>query len=161
MTISEGHRAPDFDLIEDAGEQTPQRLSDLLGRPVVLYFYPRDDTPGCTTEAKDFSCLIDAFAAAGTAVIGISPDSTRSHGKFREKHELKVRLVADETKAVAETYGVWVEKQMYGRSFMGVERATFLIDAAGMVQRIWRNVRVPGHAEDVLEAVRGLSRPRH
>jgi peroxiredoxin Q/BCP len=161
MTISEGGPAPDFDLIEDADGQARQRLSDLQGRPVVLYFYPRDDTPGCTTEAKDFSCLIDEFAAAGAAVIGISPDSTRSHGKFREKHELKVRLVADETKAIAEAYGVWVEKQMYGRTFMGVERATLLIDDAGTVQRIWRNVRVPGHADEVLEAVRGQSRTSH
>lgn len=156
MTVIDGQQAPDFALVEDDNGGTPQQLSDLRGRPVVLYFYPKDDTPGCTAEAKDFSCLADDFASAGAEVIGVSPDGARSHAKFRSNHDLKVRLASDQSKAVAEAYGVWVEKQMYGRTFMGVERATFLIDATGRVRRIWRNVRVPGHADDVLEAVRTL-----
>lgn len=156
MTVAEGQSAPDIALSEEDGAAPAQHLSDLRGRTVVLYFYPRDDTPGCTAEARDFSCLSEAFAAAGADVIGVSPDSARSHAKFREKHELKVRLASDENKSAAEAYGVWVAKQMYGRTFMGVERATFLIDASGTVRRIWRNVRVPGHADDVLAAVREL-----
>jgi peroxiredoxin Q/BCP len=121
---------------------------------VVLYFYPKDDTPGCTAEAKDFSCLAAEFSSAGAEVIGISPDSAASHEKFKAKHGLAVRLAADEEKAVARAYGVWVEKSMYGRSFMGVERSTFLIDRAGRIARIWRPVKVPGHADAVLEALR-------
>lgn len=156
MTVVDGALAPDFALADDDSTGAAQQLSDLRGRSVVLYFYPKDDTPGCTAEAKDFSCLADEFAAAGAEVIGVSPDGARSHAKFRNKHDLKVRLASDEDKTVAEAYGVWVEKQMYGRRFMGVERATFLIDADGRVRRIWRNVRVPGHADDVLSAVRSL-----
>ncbi len=153
MTLSEGMAAPEFAL-KESEEKSAADLRSFRGQCVVVYFYPKDDTEGCTAEAKDFSCLIDAFAQAGAVVIGISPDSIKSHDKFRNKHDLKVRLASDEDKAIAEAYGVWVEKKMYGRTFMGVERATFLIDSQGQIARIWRNVRVPGHAEDVLEAVK-------
>ncbi len=125
--ISDGSIAPNITLTED-GEGAPADLAALRGQPVVLYFYPKDDTPGCTTEAKDFSCLIDDFHAAGAQVLGISPDNIKSHAKFRDKHELKIRLASDSENAAALAFGVWVEKQMYGRKFMGVERATFLID---------------------------------
>jgi peroxiredoxin Q/BCP len=120
------------------------------------YFYPKDDTSGCTAEAKDFTCIAAEFKKAGTEVLGISPDSPASHRKFQEKHALGVHLLSDEARSAAEAYGVWVEKSMYGRKYMGVERATFLIDKAGKIARSWRNVRVPGHAEDVLEAARAL-----
>jgi peroxiredoxin Q/BCP len=122
----------------------------------VVYFYPKDDTSGCTREAKDFSALAKDFRAVGVTVIGISPDGTKSHAKFRDKHELEVELAADESKATCEAYGVWVEKSMYGRTYMGVERSTFLIDAKGRVAQVWRKVKVPGHAEAVLEAARAL-----
>ena len=153
--VTVGEPAPDFPLAEDGGVEGAS-LAGLRGRPVVLYFYPKDDTPGCTTEARDFSCLIDDFDKAGAHVIGISPDSVRSHAKFRDKHELKVRLASDGDTAIANAYGVWVQKQMYGRTFMGVERATFLIDREGRIARIWRNVRVPGHVDEVLAEVRSL-----
>jgi thioredoxin-dependent peroxiredoxin len=149
-----GDKAPDVKLPDETG--TTVQLSKLKGRPVVLYFYPKDDTSGCTTQAKDFTCLADAFAAAGTEVIGISPDSSKSHQKFRDKHTLTVRLLADEDKTAATAYGVWVEKSMYGKKYMGVERSTFLIGKDGRIAKIWRNVKVPGHAEDVLAATRGL-----
>ncbi len=146
--------APDFSLPSDEG--TPIRLSKLKGRLVVLYFYPKDDTSGCTAEAKDFSCLMEAFKAAGAEVIGISPDGIASKAKFRKKHELSVRLAADEERKVVEAYGVWVEKSMYGRRYMGVERTTFLIDGKGVIAQVWRKVKVKGHADDVLAAVRQL-----
>ena len=149
-----GKKAPDFKLSDQDGKVV--QLSKLKGRPVVLYFYPKDDTPGCTQEAKDFSCLADEFAQAGAEIIGISPDSAASHLKFKGKHDLALRLAADVEKTVATAYGVWVEKSMYGKKYMGVERSTFLIDASGKVANVWRKVKVPGHAEDVLEAVRGL-----
>jgi thioredoxin-dependent peroxiredoxin len=152
--VEDGKKAPDFEL-QDADEKST-RLSDLKGRPVVLYFYPKDDTSGCTAEAKDFTCLLDDFRRAGADVIGVSPDSAASHRKFRDKYGLGVRLLADEGRAAAEDYGVWVEKSMYGRKYMGIERSTFLIDKAGKIARSWRNVRVPGHAEEVLEAVKTL-----
>jgi thioredoxin-dependent peroxiredoxin len=152
--VEDGKKAPDFEL-QDADEKST-RLSDLKGRPVVLYFYPKDDTSGCTAEAKDFTCLLDDFRRAGADVIGVSPDSAASHRKFRDKYGLSVRLLADEGRAAAEAYGVWVEKSMYGRKYMGIERSTFLIDKAGKIARSWRNVRVPGHAEEVLEAVKTL-----
>jgi peroxiredoxin Q/BCP len=122
----------------------------------VLYFYPKDDTSGCTAEARDFSCLAADFAKAGARVIGVSPDSLASHTKFKTKYELDLTLAADEGKSAAEAYGVWVQKSMYGKAYMGVERATFLIDASGRLARIWRKVRVPGHAGEVLAAVRSL-----
>jgi peroxiredoxin Q/BCP len=132
------------------------QLSKLRGRPVVVYFYPKDDTSGCTQEAKDFTCLAGEFADAGAEIVGISPDSAASHKKFKAKHDLSLRLLADETKATAEAYGVWVEKSMYGRKYMGVERSTFLIDSKGKVVKSWRKVKIPGHAEAVLEAVKAL-----
>jgi peroxiredoxin Q/BCP len=132
------------------------RLSKLKSKPVVLYFYPKDDTSGCTAEAKDFTRLAADFRKAGVEVIGISPDSPESHQKFARKYDLKVRLAADADKAVANAYGVWVEKSMYGRKYMGVERSTFLIDAKGKIARSWRKVKVPGHAEAVLAAAKAL-----
>lgn len=152
--VEDGKKAPDFEL-QDADEKST-RLSNLKGRPVVLYFYPKDDTSGCTAEAKDFTCLIDDFRRAGADVIGVSPDSAQSHHKFRDKYGLGVRLLADEARKAAQAYGVWVEKSMYGRKYMGIERSTFLIDKGGKVARSWRNVRVPGHAEEVLKAVKAL-----
>jgi thioredoxin-dependent peroxiredoxin len=154
VTIAEGMAAPHFAL-PDADDKTVE-LSALRGHPVVVYFYPKDDTAGCTTEAKAFTSLAADFKRAKVALLGISPDSPASHLKFRKKHGLDVRLLADEGHKVAEEYGVWVEKAMYGRKYMGVERATFLIDKSGMVVRCWRKVKVPGHAEEVLAAVRAM-----
>lgn len=147
--------APDFALPRDGGETV--RLSDLRGGAVVLFFYPRDDTPGCTTESIAFSEAGPTFADAGTTVLGISKDSVPSHEKFAAKHGLEVTLLSDETGHTCEDYGVWVEKKMYGKTFMGIERSTFLIDADGRIARIWRKVKVPGHVDDVLEAVRALA----
>ena len=152
--LLDGKKAPDFKLPTDEGKTV--QLSKLKGRPVVVYFYPKDDTSGCTAEAKDFSCRAGEFAAAGIEVIGISPDSPASHQKFKAKHDLTIRLAADEAKVAANAYGVWVEKSMYGRKYMGVERSTFLIDKAGRVARSWRKVKVPGHVEDVLQAAKTL-----
>ena len=154
--VDEGSRAPDFDLPSDEGGNV--RLSQHSGRPVVVYFYPKDDTTGCTVEAKDFSALAAEFADFGVAVVGVSPDSVASHAKFRKKHDLDqhLRLAADVEKTVVSAYGVWVEKSMYGRKYMGVERATFLIDARGVVAKTWRKVKVPGHAAAVLETARTL-----
>ncbi len=146
-----GDLTPDFDLPRDGGGSL--RLSQLRGKPVVLYFYPADDTPGCTAEAIDFSRLKPDFEKAGATVIGLSPDSTRKHDKFKAKHALAVDLVADEQRQVIESYGLWVEKKLYGRAYMGVERATFLIGSDGRIARIWRKVKVKGHAEAVIEAV--------
>jgi thioredoxin-dependent peroxiredoxin len=155
MTVLEtGQRAPDFDLPRDGGGALS--LSDLSGRKIALYFYPKDDTSGCTAEAIDFSALKAEFEKAGTVVVGISPDSIKSHDKFKTKHDLSVDLVADEERKTLEDYGVWVEKSMYGRKYMGVERSTFLIGPDGRIARIWRKVKVPGHAQDVLEAARAL-----
>ena len=152
--LEDGKKAPDFALPDADGETV--RLAGLKGNPVVVYFYPKDDTSGCTAEAKGFTCLADDFKKAGAKVIGISPDSPASHRKFQEKYDLGVRLLADEERKTVEAYGVWVEKSMYGRKYMGVERSTFLVDDAGKIARIWRKVKVPGHAEEVLEAVRAL-----
>ncbi|MGE0627602.1 MAG: thioredoxin-dependent thiol peroxidase [Hyphomicrobiaceae bacterium] len=152
----EGGKAPDVQLAWEDGTST--RLSALKGRPVVLYFYPKDDTPGCTTEAKDFTSMIDAFRKAGAEVIGISPDSAKSHAKFRAKHDLAVRLASDQDHAIAEAFGSWVEKSMYGRTYMGVDRSTFLIGADGKIARAWRKVKVKGHAEDVLNELKSLDK---
>jgi thioredoxin-dependent peroxiredoxin len=152
--IDDGDKAPDFKLIDDAGK--PIQLAKLKGRPVVVYFYPKDDTTGCTAEAKDFSCLAGDFRKAGAEIIGISPDGVASHAKFKAKYGLEVTLAADPDKAAAEAYGVWVEKSMYGKKYMGVERSTFLIGKAGLIAKSWRKVKVPGHAQDVLAAVKAL-----
>jgi peroxiredoxin Q/BCP len=152
--IADGDKAPDFELPTDGGETL--ELSRLRGKPAVLYFYPKDDTSGCTAEAKDFTRLAPDFRKAGVEVIGVSPDSVESHAKFRKKYDLAVRLAADADKAVASAYGVWVEKSMYGRKYMGVERSTFLIDGKGRVAKSWRKVKVPGHAEEVLAAAKAL-----
>ena len=152
MALEIGSPAPDFSLPDETG--APVSLSSLKGKKVVLYFYPKDDTSGCTIEAKDFSCLVDDFAKEGAVVIGMSPDSAKSHGKFLAKHELKVRLVADEDKSAIQAYGVWAEKSMYGRKYMGVERSTFLIGEDGKILEIWKGVKVRGHAEAVLDAVK-------
>jgi peroxiredoxin Q/BCP len=152
--IEDGDKAPDFELPTDGGETL--ELSRLRGKPAVLYFYPKDDTSGCTAEAKDFTRLAPDFRKAGVEVIGVSPDSVESHAKFRKKYDLAVRLAADADKAVASAYGVWVEKSMYGRKYMGVERSTFLIDGKGRIAKSWRKVKVPGHAEEVLAAAKAL-----
>ncbi|GJD30855.1 Putative peroxiredoxin bcp [Methylobacterium adhaesivum] len=150
MPLDTGDQAPDFDLPGAGGGAV--RLADLAGRKAVLYFYPKDDTSGCTLEAQEFNTLREAFAAADTIVIGVSPDSVKSHDKFRAKYDLAFPLASDETKAMLEAYGVWVEKSMYGRKYMGVERTTMLLDRTGGIVRIWRKVKVPGHAKEVLAA---------
>lgn len=149
-----GDKAPAFSMPTDGGGSIA--LKDLKGKPVVLYFYPKDDTSGCTKEAIAFTDHIKAFDKAGAVVIGVSRDSVSKHDKFKDKHGLKVTLGSDEEGKVTEAYGVWVEKSMYGRKYMGIERATFLIDAKGRIARVWRKVKVPGHAEEVLEAVKAL-----
>ena len=150
-----GDPAPAFDLPADGGETLA--LESLRGRAVVLYFYPKDDTPGCTKEAIGFSERIADFDAAGSAVVGVSRDSADKHDKFIAKHGLKVRLVSDADGELCERYGVWVEKSMYGRKYMGMERSTFLIDGAGAIRQVWRKVRIPGHVDKVLAAVRALA----
>jgi len=152
--LKTGDLAPNFNMPTDGGASV--ELSTLKGKNVVLYFYPKDDTPGCTTEAIDFSTLIADFDAANTVIIGVSKDTVAKHYKFKAKHELKVTLGSDEDGEVLEAYGVWVLKKLYGREYMGIERATFLIDANGKVAQIWRKVKVKGHAEAVLDAVRAL-----
>lgn len=152
--LKEGDKAPDFNLPRDGGGSLS--LSSLKGKPVVLYFYPKDDTSGCTAEAIDFSRLKDQFGKIGTEIIGMSPDSGKSHDKFKSKHDLKVHLVADEEKKTLEAYGVWAEKSMYGRKYMGVERTTFLVGKDGRIAKIWNKVKVPGHAEEVLAAAKAL-----
>lgn len=146
--------APDFALPRDGGETLT--LSDLRGSAVVLFFYPRDNTPGCTKESIGFSESLQDFADSGAKVIGISKDSVASHEKFVTKQNLTVPLVSDEHGTTCEDYGVWKEKNMYGKTYMGIERSTFLIDAEGKIARVWRKVKVPGHVEEVLEAVRAL-----
>lgn len=153
--LSEGDTAPDFELESDGGGTV--RLSDLRGRPTVVYFYPKDDTSGCTKEAIAFTSLAGDFSKLGAHVIGISPDSAASHDKFKAKHNLAIQLAADTEKAAAQAYGVWVSKSMYGRQYMGVERSTFLIDTEGKIARIWRKVKVPGHAEEVLQELQYLA----
>ena len=153
--VDEGKSAPDFELPTDAGK--PLKLSKLKGHAVVVYFYPKDDTSGCTKEAQAFTELLPLFKAAKVEIVGISPDSVESHAKFRKKYGLGMHLAAATDKSVATAYGVWVEKSMYGRKYMGVERATFLIDGKGRVAKVWRKVKVAGHAEDVLAAAKDLA----
>lgn len=152
--ITEGQAAPAFDLSTDGDDRVT--LAGLKGKSVVLYFYPKADTPGCTTEGLDFSALAEQFAAANAVVIGVSRDAVKKLDRFKAKHDLKVVLGSDEDGVVCEAYGTWVQKKLYGREYMGVERATFLIDGAGVVRRVWRSVKVKGHAEQVLEAVKTL-----
>lgn len=150
----EGAKAPAFTMNADDGSKIA--LKDLKGKKVVLYFYPKDDTPGCTKEAIAFSADIAKFKRAGAVVIGVSRDTVAKHQKFKDKHDLKVILGSDEKGDVTEKYGVWGEKNMYGRKYMGIERATFLIDEKGVIRQVWRKVKVAGHAEEVLEAVKSL-----
>ncbi|MEO0544628.1 MAG: thioredoxin-dependent thiol peroxidase [Pseudomonadota bacterium] len=152
--LAVGAMAPDISLPIDGGET--MTLSDMKDQNVVIYFYPKDDTPGCTKEAIAFSGLLDEFKAANTVIIGISPDTVAKHEKFKTKHDLTVVLAADEERKAIEGYGVWVEKSMYGKKYMGVERSTFLIGGDGKIAQIWRKVKVPGHAEAVLDAVKAL-----
>jgi thioredoxin-dependent peroxiredoxin len=149
-----GAKAPAFTLARDGGSNVA--LKDFKGRKLVLYFYPKADTPGCTKEAIAFSGLRSAFAKAGTDILGVSADSVTAQDKFKSKHKLTVALGSDESKEMLQAYGAWGEKSMYGRKFMGVIRKTFLIDGDGRIAQIWPKVRVPGHAEEVLEAVRAL-----
>jgi len=149
-----GQTAPDFTLPRDGGDQIT--LSALRPAPVVLFFYPRDDTSGCTKEAIAFTALQGEFEAAGARVLGISKDTVAKHDKFRDKHDLGIPLLSDAEADICEQYGVWKEKSMYGKKFWGIERSTFLIDGSGQIARVWRKVKVPGHAEEVLEAVNAL-----
>lgn len=152
--VEPGKKAPEFKLPRDGGGEVA--LSDLRGNAVVLYFYPRDDTSGCTKEAIAFTEFRSEFEAARAVILGVSKDSIEKHEKFRDKHGLGIALLSDKDSDTCEKYGVWVEKNMYGRTYFGIERATFLIDANGDIAQIWRKVRVPGHAEAVLAAVRAL-----
>lgn len=152
--LTENTPAPAFDLATDGDGRVS--LDGLKGKNIVLYFYPKADTPGCTTEGQDFSALIDRFAAANAVVIGVSRDTVKKLDRFKAKHDLKIVLGSDEDGVVTEAWGVWVLKKLYGREYMGIERATFLIDGQGVVRRAWRNVKVKGHAEEVLAAVEAL-----
>ena len=154
MALQPGDDAPDFTLPGTGG--APIGLSGLKGRKVVLYFYPKDDTSGCTLEAQQFNALKEDFAAADTALVGVSPDPMKSHEKFAAKYGLGFPLASDEAKGMLEAYGVWVQKSMYGRKYMGVERTTVLVDRAGKVARVWPSVKVPGHAQEVLDAAKAL-----
>ena len=154
MDLKIGDKAPAFTLPATGGE--PISLEGLKGRKAVLYFYPKDDTPGCTSEAIAFQGLKAEFASAGTDIIGVSADSVASHDKFAQKHKLDFALASDEERTMLEAYGVWVEKSMYGRKYMGIERTTVLIDRDGRIARIWPKVKVPGHAEEVLAAAKEL-----
>ncbi|MGI9481804.1 MAG: thioredoxin-dependent thiol peroxidase [Hyphomicrobiales bacterium] len=152
--LHEGDAAPGFELPADGGNSV--KLRDFEGKNLVLYFYPRDATPGCTKQAIGFSESMGDFAAANAEIVGVSADSVASHDKFKEKQSISFTLASDEETKMLQSYGVWVEKSMYGRKFMGIERTTFLIDPDGKIARIWRKVKVPGHVEDVLAAVKAL-----
>jgi peroxiredoxin Q/BCP len=152
--LKAGDLAPAFKLPGAGGETLS--LAGFRGKKLVLYFYPKDDTSGCTKEAIEFNALKNDFAKSDTVVVGLSPDSVKSHDKFREKYGLAFPLAADEAKSTLEAYGVWIEKSMYGRKYMGVDRSTFLIDPKGRIAAVWRKVKVPGHAKDVLAAARAL-----
>ena len=154
MELKPGDKAPPFKLATDGGGVIS--LASLKGKPLVLYFYPKDDTSGCTKEALDFTKCGRRFQALGIAIIGVSKDSVASHDKFKTKYKLKLSLASDPETETAQTYGVWVEKSMYGRKYTGMERATFLVDAQGKIREIWRKVKVSGHAEAVLAAAKSL-----
>ena len=155
MSVKEGQKAPDFSAATDGGKKL--KLSDLRGKPVVLYFYPKDDTTGCTAEACAFRDRLPDFSKLKTQVIGVSKDTVAKHDKFKAKYELTFPLVSDEDGKICEKYGTWVEKSLYGRKYMGIDRSTFLIDGQGVVRRVWRKVKVPGHVQEVLKAVQDLS----
>jgi len=154
MSLEIGDKAPDFRLPTDGGGTVS--LKQLKGEPVILYFYPKDDTTGCTAEACGFRDALPNFSRIGAAVIGVSKDSPASHDKFKKKYKLPFTLASDEDTAVAQRYGVWVEKSMYGRKYMGMDRSTFLIDGKGVIRGLWRKVKVPGHVDEVLKAVKAL-----
>ena len=154
MSVAAGDKAPSFSMPTDGGGRVASK--DLKGKPVVLYFYPKDDTSGCTAQACAFRDALPDFSKVNASVIGVSRDSAASHDKFKKKFGLTFPLASDEDGTVSEAYGTWVEKSMYGRKYMGIERSTFLIDGKGVIQKVWRKVKVPGHAEDVLKAVAAL-----
>lgn len=154
-TLQPGSPAPEFDLATDGGGRV--RLADLKGRNVVLFLYPKDDTTGCTKEAIEFSALASEFDKAHATVVGLSKDSVKSHDRYKAKHQLKPVLASDEAGAVVEAYGSWVEKSLYGRRYMGIDRSTFLIDKHGVIRRIWRKVKVADHAAEVLKALREVN----
>lgn len=154
MSVEEGRKAPDFTAATDGGKKI--KLSDLRGKAVILYFYPKDDTTGCTREACGFRDSLPDFSKAKATVIGVSKDSVARHDKFKAKHDLNFPLVSDEDGKICEKYGTWIEKTLYGRKYMGIDRATFLIDSTGTVRKIWRKVKVPGHVEEVFAAAGAL-----
>ncbi|MDA0657406.1 MAG: thioredoxin-dependent thiol peroxidase [Planctomycetota bacterium] len=154
--IEEGTQAPNFTLVTDQGNKV--QLSDYLGRPIVLYFYPKDDTPGCTKEACAFRDCIQQFATHQAAVLGVSADDVASHAKFRDKYGLNFSLLADVDHAVAEKYGAWREKNMYGKKSMGIQRSTFLIDSLGKVAKVWKRVKTDGHDQQVIQALQDLAK---
>jgi peroxiredoxin Q/BCP len=151
--VNEGDPVPD---VRMEGAEGPVSPADFQGQKLVVYFYPKDDTSGCTSEAKAFTALADEFQKSGTWILGVSKDDSKSHAKFTAKYDLKVPLASDPDGSVCEAFGTWVEKSMYGRKYMGIERATFLVGRDGVVKKVWRKVKVPGHAEEVLEAARAL-----
>lgn len=151
--LQPGDKAPDFDLPTDTGRVS---LAALKGKNLVLYFYPKDDTAGCTSEALQFSSEVEEFQKLGAVIIGVSKDSAASHAKFRAKHDLTIELAADTLGDVVEAYGAWVEKSMYGRKYMGIDRSTFLIDREGVIREIWRKVKVPGHIKAVMNAAKAI-----
>jgi peroxiredoxin Q/BCP len=153
--VQEGEAVPDVKM--EGPDGNPVSPTDFSGQKLVVYFYPKDDTSGCTKEAQDFTALADQFTAAGTWVLGVSKDSAAKHRKFTDKYQLKVPLATDGDGSACEAFGVWVERSMYGRKYMGIERATFLVDRDGVVKRVWRKVSVPGHAEEVLRAAQELT----
>ena len=152
--LNVGDKAPDFDVPSDGGGRVS--LKAQAGKIVVLYLYPKDDTPGCTKEACGFRNLIEDFSATGAEIIGVSKDSVKKHDKFKAKYELPFTLASDEDGEICEAYGTWIEKNMYGRKYMGIERATFVIDGEGVLRKMWRKVKVTGHVEAVLDVVRDL-----
>ncbi len=154
MSLEVGDKAPNFNLPTDGGGNIS--LKDLKGETVILYFYPKDDTPGCTKEACGFRDALPEFSKAKAKVIGVSKDPVKKHDKFKEKFDLTFPLASDEDGAVCEAYGAWVEKSMYGRKYMGIDRSTFLIDGKGVIRGIWRKVKVPGHVDEVLKAAQDL-----
>jgi len=152
--VGEGDPVPDVKL--EGMEGKPISPADFRGQKLVMYFYPKDDTSGCTREAQDFTALAGEFEAAGTWIVGVSKDDAKKHRKFTDKYSLNVPLATDADGSVCEAFGTWVQKSMYGRKYMGIERATFLIDRDGVIKRVWRQVKVPGHAQEVLEAARAI-----